>query len=97
MRSRVPCFRSGLTVGAALAVFATACATAPQPAVEWVKSQESAEDFQHADPECKERAFATTAAEYNQYTATQAAIGVYLKCMREKGWIQVQKSATPNS
>ena len=78
-----------------LTVFASACATAPQPTADWVKSQESAEDFQHADPECKERAFASTAAEYNQNTATKAAIGFYLKCMQEKGWIQVQKTATP--
>jgi len=69
----------------------TACASAPRPESEWVKSRESAEDFKSADQECQQRAFAATAGQYIQSTATKAALGVYLTCMKDKGWTQVQR------
>ena len=77
-----------------LALCGAACAAAPRPAPEWVKTRESAEDFDRSRQACKEQALAEVNNEAADSVAAKAGVGSFFKCMKDKGWTQVLK-ATP--
>ena len=81
--------RAGLVIG--LALCAASCAAASRPAAEWVKTRESAEDFDRSQQTCKEQASAEVNKEARDSIATQAGVGSFSKCMKDKGWTQVLK------
>lgn len=83
---------AGLVVG--LALCAASCAAAPRPAPEWVKTRESAEDFDRSRQTCKELALAEVNEEAAGSVAAKAGAGSFFKCMKDKGWTQVLKPTT---
>ena len=83
---------AGLLVGIALC--AAGCAAAPRPAAEWVKTRESAEDFERARQGCEQQSLAEVSKETADSIAARAGVGSFLKCMKDRGWVQVPK-ATP--
>ena len=83
---------AGLFVG--LALCAAGCAAAPRPTAEWVKTRESAEDFDRARQACEQQSLAEVNKESADSIAAKAGAGAFLKCMQDKGWTQTLK-ATP--
>jgi hypothetical protein len=89
-----------MAIGAALALgiaaCAAACTTAARPMPGWVKTRESAEDFEGAREACKQQALTEVSGEYIGTVAAQAGAGSFFKCMANKGWKQVPSGeATP--
>ena len=76
----------------ALLLLAAACATTSKPPAEWAKTRETAEDFEAAKAACTEKATSATATITQQGTATRAALGIFLKCMSDKGWTTLPAS-----
>jgi len=85
---------AGLLVG--LALCAAGCAAAPRPAGEWVKTRESAEDFDRARQACEQQSLAEVNKETADSMAAKAGVGGFFTCMKDRGWTHVPK-ATPTS
>jgi hypothetical protein len=85
---------------ALLAIAVLACAAHHQdqaPTAEWTKSGGSPEDLVRAKAECKQRAFEETSRIAQEGTATQAAGGVFIRCMEDRGWRLDQRKSTPGA
>jgi hypothetical protein len=86
----------GLAQGLTLALCVAACATTVRPKPEWVKTRESAEDFERAREACKQQALTEVSGEYRGTVAAEAGAGTFFKCMANKGWKQAPRAeATP--
>lgn len=94
---RVAQTRERMAIAAALALglaaCAAACASAAHPKPEWVKTRESAEDFEGAREACKQQALTEVSGEYIGTVAAQAGAGSFFKCMANKGWKQAPSAA----
>jgi len=79
-----------------LTLYAAACATTAHPTPDWVKTRESAEDFERARETCKQQALTEVSDEYQNAVAAQAGAGSFFKCMANKGWRQApRREAAP--
>jgi hypothetical protein len=88
---------TGAVLVSGLALCVAACATTARPKPEWVKTRESAEDFEGAREACKQQALTEVSGEYQGTIAAQAGAGSFFKCMANKGWKQAPRSeATPD-
>ncbi|MEW6273300.1 MAG: hypothetical protein AB1689_28815 [Thermodesulfobacteriota bacterium] len=67
-------------------LLAAACAPARQPAAPAAASVAADPARQAADAECRDRAARETETVTPQGQASKAAIGIYVKCMSEKGF-----------
>jgi O-acetyl-ADP-ribose deacetylase (regulator of RNase III) len=81
----------GLRVRAvSLALFcaslAAACAVKAPVETEWVATREGAEDLEAARRACKARAAEETKSLQLPGMGARAAGGIFISCMREKGW-----------
>ena len=66
--------------------FAAACAPKAPLQTEWVAVGSGAEDLDAARNACKARAAEATKTVRSAVVGTEAAGGVFMDCMREKGW-----------
>ena len=58
----------------------------PEPSTQWERVDPSADPLETARAACKQEAFEKTKHITIQNTATQAAAGVFVECMRRHGW-----------
>jgi hypothetical protein len=72
-----------------------ACAAHAPIETEWVALQEQAGDLDTARRACKARALDETKDIARPDSATRAASGIFMTCMREKGW-ELRQKIQPN-
>jgi hypothetical protein len=70
-----------------LVTLALACGKpAPKEKAEWTATRPSAEALSAARDECTDQATRETSVSGNAGTLSKAAIGLFLECMKGKGW-----------
>jgi hypothetical protein len=69
-----------------LSISLVACTPKAPVQTEWVAVGGGAEDLEAARNACKARAAEATKTVRSATVGTEAAGGVYMQCMREKGW-----------
>ena len=62
------------------------CAAKTPVETEWVATRDGAEDLEVARRVCKARAMEETKTVESEGTGARAAGGIFITCMREKGW-----------
>jgi hypothetical protein len=62
--------------------------TAPAPKAQWQRVDGTKEPFETARTACEQEALENTKGVPHQSTATQAAAGIFVDCMRRRGWVQ---------
>lgn len=81
-------------VVAALAVLA-ACASTSGTKFTWMPTRDNAEDFEKSREACAGEAGSAVARLSADTVETKAGLGVFLKCMEEKGWRTVAETPKP--
>ena len=71
-----------------------ACARSASPTYTWVPTRDGAEDLQAAREACAGEA-GSAVSRVAGSVQTTAGLGVFLKCMEEKGWRAAAETPTP--
>jgi hypothetical protein len=77
------------TLALVLAFGCKAATGGPEAGIAW-RPLDDAAPFEVARTACRKKAFAKTVGMRNDDTATKAAAGVFVACMRERGWVSAQ-------
>lgn len=70
-----------------------ACAVSPPPKTTWSPASESTPAFAEAREACAQRAMSETKTAHGETLASKAAFGIFLECMKAKGWTMSQEAA----
>ena len=74
-------------------LLAVACRSrsVPEPSTQWERVGPGGDSLETARAACKEEAFEKTKHITVQSSATKAAAGVFVECMRRHGWAPAEK------